>query len=259
MSSTVPRVVRGSGWRWRSRDRPSRRCVLCWAVRSHTSRGGQRFRGRRHRAACRPSARRPHTSGGGAGSGPVGAVAFEGAEDAGDADLAGDGADQGDEGRGVRRCGYARFNLRNGSELQGILRDRVWDPCGRFSCRIRGRSRGEGCTVGFESLLLRRTALRGERLLPLLSLGCNTPARPRLVMTPDDLKSCPRCADPVASERLEGHDGVTWVWRCRCGWASARTGGDEDARPSSGVVLRREVRAQIAQALEQQKKRSGEG
>jgi hypothetical protein len=78
-------------------------------------------------------------------------------------------------------------------------------------------------------------------------------------MTPDDLKSCPRCADPVASERLEGHDGVTWVWRCRCGWASARTGGDEDARPSSGVVLRREVRAQIAQALEQQKKRSGEG
>jgi hypothetical protein len=78
-------------------------------------------------------------------------------------------------------------------------------------------------------------------------------------MISDDSKSCPRCAEPVASERLEGDDGVTWVWRCRCGWAGARTGGEEGARPSSGVVLRREVRAQIAQALEQQKKRSGEG
>jgi len=78
-------------------------------------------------------------------------------------------------------------------------------------------------------------------------------------MTLDVSKSCPRCAEPVASERLEGDDGVTWVWRCRCGWAGARTGGDEGARPVSGVVLRREVRAQIAQALEQQKKRADEG
>ena len=78
-------------------------------------------------------------------------------------------------------------------------------------------------------------------------------------MISDDSKSCPRCVEAVVAERLDGDDGVTWVWRCRCGWASARTGGDEGARPSSGVVLRREVRAQIAQALEQQKKRSGEG
>jgi hypothetical protein len=78
-------------------------------------------------------------------------------------------------------------------------------------------------------------------------------------MTLDVSKSCPRCAEPVAVERLAGDDGVTWVWRCVCGWAGARTGGDEGARPVSGVVLRREVRAQIAQALEQQKKRAGEG
>ena len=76
-------------------------------------------------------------------------------------------------------------------------------------------------------------------------------------MNPDEPRTCPRCTEALAGERLEGDDGVTWLWRCACGWAGARTGVDEGARPVSGVVLRHEIRAQIAQAFEQQKKRSG--
>ena len=76
-------------------------------------------------------------------------------------------------------------------------------------------------------------------------------------MNQDESRTCPRCAEGLAVERLEGDDGVTLLWRCACGWAGVRTGIDEGARPASGVVLRHEIRAQIAQAFEQQKKRSG--
>ena len=76
----------------------------------------------------------------------------------------------------------------------------------------------------------------------------------------DDLRRpCPRCEQITAAERLENDDGITWLWRCTCGWAAARTGGDpvSSARPASGVRSRREVSAEIVQAFaEQRKKRS---
>jgi hypothetical protein len=75
-------------------------------------------------------------------------------------------------------------------------------------------------------------------------------------MSDSDRRSCPRCEQAVYAERLDGDDGVTWLWRCRCGWAGARTGGDAAVRPESGVVSRREVSADVARALADRKKTS---
>ena len=62
---------------------------------------------------------------------------------------------------------------------------------------------------------------------------------------PELTRQCPRCKALVGGTLLEGDDGVTWLWRCGCGWAGART--------ESGVVDRREVKALI----ERSKKESG--
>lgn len=64
-----------------------------------------------------------------------------------------------------------------------------------------------------------------------------------------DRRPCPRCENTVLAERLDGDDGITWLWRCPCGWAGARTGADVLARPESGVVSRREVSAEIARVF----------
>lgn len=75
-------------------------------------------------------------------------------------------------------------------------------------------------------------------------------------MTDAGRRPCPRCTNLVLAERLEGDDGVTWLWRCACGWAAARTGGDPLQPPQSGVVNRREVNTEIARALSAAKKAS---
>ncbi len=72
-----------------------------------------------------------------------------------------------------------------------------------------------------------------------------------------DQRPCPRCDSAVLAERLDGDDGVTWLWRCKCGWAGARTGGDAAVRPESGIVSRREVSEQIARALAAKKASEG--
>jgi hypothetical protein len=53
---------------------------------------------------------------------------------------------------------------------------------------------------------------------------------------------CRRCGSEVPPERHQSEDGVTWIWRCACGWASART--------ESGVVSRARAREAVARALE---------
>jgi hypothetical protein len=67
-------------------------------------------------------------------------------------------------------------------------------------------------------------------------------------------RECPRCAASVLGERVDDDEGVTVVWRCRCGWAGARTAGDV-GRPVSGVSDRRAVLAGIAGA--ERKRSSG--
>ena len=68
-------------------------------------------------------------------------------------------------------------------------------------------------------------------------------------MSDSERRPCPRCDNTVVAERLDGDDGITWLWRCPCGWAGARTGGDELLRPGSGVVSRREVSTEIARVF----------
>ena len=75
-------------------------------------------------------------------------------------------------------------------------------------------------------------------------------------MSENQHRPCPRCERSVVAERLDGDDGVTWLWRCTCGWAGARTGGDALGRPESGVVSRRELSIEIARVLAEQKKAS---
>ena len=53
-------------------------------------------------------------------------------------------------------------------------------------------------------------------------------------------RQCPRCKALVEGTLLPGDDGVTWLWRCACGWAGART--------ESGVVSRRHVNDLLEQA-----------
>jgi hypothetical protein len=43
-------------------------------------------------------------------------------------------------------------------------------------------------------------------------------------------RRCRRCNAEVAGERHESEDGVTLIWRCTCGWASARTESGEVSR-----------------------------
>ncbi|MFW6067840.1 MAG: hypothetical protein ACOC97_05830 [Myxococcota bacterium] len=50
-------------------------------------------------------------------------------------------------------------------------------------------------------------------------------------------RPCPRCQLPVHAERFQGVEGVTWLWRCRCGWSGAVS--------ESGVVSRRDAQAAI--------------
>jgi hypothetical protein len=57
---------------------------------------------------------------------------------------------------------------------------------------------------------------------------------------PELTRTCPRCKAAVQGTLLEGDDGVTWLWRCSCGWAGART--------ESGVVSRAQVRQLIERA-----------
>jgi hypothetical protein len=55
----------------------------------------------------------------------------------------------------------------------------------------------------------------------------------------------------VPVERHQSEDGVTWIWRCECGWASART--------ESGVVSRARAREAIARAIEDDDEGKDEG
>jgi hypothetical protein len=54
-------------------------------------------------------------------------------------------------------------------------------------------------------------------------------------------KRCPKCAGVVAAERFVATEGITWLWRCECGWSSAVA--------ESGVVSRRDARRAIGEAL----------
>ncbi|MCC6875712.1 MAG: hypothetical protein IT378_15505 [Sandaracinaceae bacterium] len=55
-------------------------------------------------------------------------------------------------------------------------------------------------------------------------------------------RPCRSCGTVVPAERHQADDGLTWIWRCTCGWASART--------ESGVLSRAKAREAIARALE---------
>jgi len=57
-------------------------------------------------------------------------------------------------------------------------------------------------------------------------------------------RECPRCNTAVTPERFEGAEGVTWLWRCACGWSSAVA--------ESGVVSRQGVRERVDESLENQ-------
>jgi hypothetical protein len=54
-------------------------------------------------------------------------------------------------------------------------------------------------------------------------------------------RNCPRCEDAVAPERFEGAEGITWLWRCACGWSSALA--------ESGVVSRRSIRRAVGEVV----------
>ena len=58
---------------------------------------------------------------------------------------------------------------------------------------------------------------------------------------PTTARACRRCGSDVPAERYQAEHLVTWIWRCPCGWASART--------ESGVVDRRRAHDAIARAL----------
>jgi len=55
-------------------------------------------------------------------------------------------------------------------------------------------------------------------------------------------RSCRSCGALVPVERHQIEERITWIWRCSCGWANART--------ESGVVSRKKAREAIARALE---------
>ncbi len=63
----------------------------------------------------------------------------------------------------------------------------------------------------------------------------------RQPVAPGEPRPCPRCGARVACERHDSDHAVTWIWRCPCGWASARA--------DSGVVSRTRAREAIAKAL----------
>jgi hypothetical protein len=53
-------------------------------------------------------------------------------------------------------------------------------------------------------------------------------------------RNCPRCEGSVQPERFEGVEGITYLWRCACGWSSAVA--------ESGVLSRRVVRRTVDEA-----------
>jgi hypothetical protein len=53
-------------------------------------------------------------------------------------------------------------------------------------------------------------------------------------------RNCPRCEGSVQPERFEGVEGITYLWRCGCGWSSAVA--------ESGVLSRRVVRRAVDEA-----------
>lgn len=61
-----------------------------------------------------------------------------------------------------------------------------------------------GTTIGSTTLQLSYQAMRGS--------SQNQGAR-----------GCPRCATALSAERSYGASGVTYLWRCNCGWAGVRT------------------------------------
>jgi hypothetical protein len=40
---------------------------------------------------------------------------------------------------------------------------------------------------------------------------------------PDDMRCCPRCERELSGREHHGEGGLTVIWQCVCGWASART------------------------------------
>lgn len=54
-------------------------------------------------------------------------------------------------------------------------------------------------------------------------------------------RNCPRCEGSVEPERFEGAEGITWWWRCACGWSNAVA--------ESGVMSRKLVRRAVDEAL----------
>ncbi len=56
------------------------------------------------------------------------------------------------------------------------------------------------------------------------------------------VKACRGCGAEVTAVEHPSDEGRTWIWRCDCGWASART--------ESGVVARNRALAAVARAIE---------
>lgn len=56
------------------------------------------------------------------------------------------------------------------------------------------------------------------------------------------VKTCRSCGAEVTAVEHAADNGRTWIWRCGCGWACART--------ESGVVERKQAQAAITRAIE---------
>jgi hypothetical protein len=72
-----------------------------------------------------------------------------------------------------------------------------------------------------------------------MSTASDRPSRPPIA--PGEPRPCPRCGAEVPCERHDSEHSVTWIWRCACGWGSARA--------DSGVVSRNRAREAIDRAL----------
>ena len=59
---------------------------------------------------------------------------------------------------------------------------------------------------------------------------------------PNRERACPRCETDLSPEQHRADHGVTWLWRCACGWSGAMT--------ESGVMNRREVLAAVQKKLQ---------
>jgi len=78
----------------------------------------------------------------------------------------------------------------------------------------------------------------------------------------DDKRNCPRCERELSGREHYGQGGLTMIWQCVCGWASARTVSSDEARAlgsSKASGVRARPRFEEIVPADETKPREGEG